>query len=301
VKASTISPDGFTNLRFAALANVPAGAPFFPAAYHDGGEPAMAIATEAADLAVRALSDADSLEIARRHLVLAIESHATTMDRICQPITLEHGVRFLGIDFSLAPFPEASRSIGTAVEACGVPAVGLSGSAGAFGFLADCLDRARFHRTGFCGLFLPVLEDAVLATRAAEGTLNIADLLLYATLCGTGLDIIPIPGAVTPGEIMSLLVDLGTMALRHNKPLTARLMPIPEKKAGDELHFDFPYFTDSRVMELPAQLLEGLLGGSGLMDVGPIQTYRRQGQPKETTIPGLADLDLTPPPAIDQD
>ena len=234
VKASTISPDGFTNLRFAALANVPAGAPFFPAAYHDGGEPAMAIATEAADLAVRALSDADSLEIARRHLVLAIESHATTMDRICQPITLEHGVRFLGIDFSLAPFPEASRSIGMAVEACGVPAVGLSGSAGAFGFLADCLDRARFHRTGFCGLFLPVLEDAVLATRAAEGTLNIADLLLYATLCGTGLDIIPIPGAVTPGEIMSLLVDLGTMALRHNKPLTARLMPIPEKKAGDE-------------------------------------------------------------------
>jgi uncharacterized protein len=42
-QASVISPDGFTNLRFAALANVPAGSPFFPAAYHRGGEPAFAL------------------------------------------------------------------------------------------------------------------------------------------------------------------------------------------------------------------------------------------------------------------
>lgn len=48
-KASTITPDGFANLRFAALANVPAGAPFFPAAYHDQEQPAFAIATESAD------------------------------------------------------------------------------------------------------------------------------------------------------------------------------------------------------------------------------------------------------------
>jgi uncharacterized protein (UPF0210 family) len=33
-EASTISADGFANMRFAALANVPAGSPFFPAAYH---------------------------------------------------------------------------------------------------------------------------------------------------------------------------------------------------------------------------------------------------------------------------
>ena len=51
-RASSISADGFGNLRFAALANVPAGSPFFPAAYHQGGEPTFALATEAADLAV---------------------------------------------------------------------------------------------------------------------------------------------------------------------------------------------------------------------------------------------------------
>ena len=43
---------GFGNLRLAMLANVGPHAPFFPAAYHDGGPPALAIATESADLAV---------------------------------------------------------------------------------------------------------------------------------------------------------------------------------------------------------------------------------------------------------
>jgi len=268
-ESSTISPDGFANLRFAALANVPPGTPFFPAAFHDGGSPAIAVATEAADVAVDAIQNASSLESARRHLVVAIEDHASTLSQIAQRVASKQDFRFLGIDFSLAPFPEETRSIGTAMEAFGIPATGLSGTVAAATFIVDCLDRAEFPRTGFCGLFLPVLEDTVLARRAAEGKLKITHLLLYATLCGTGLDTIPLPGDVTPEAMASLLVDLGALALRHNKPLTARLMPIPGKVVGDDIHYDFPYFADSRVMNLPAELLEGLLGGSGVLDIGP--------------------------------
>ncbi len=36
-------------------------------------------------------------------------------------------------------------------------------------FLADSLDQASFRRTGFCGLLFPVLEDEILAARAASG------------------------------------------------------------------------------------------------------------------------------------
>lgn len=268
-EVSTIASDGFANLRFASLANVKAGSPFFPAAYHDGGTPALAIATESADIAVEALQDAQSLISARRRLVLAIEDNASALSHIAEHVAVEHNVRFLGVDFSLAPFPEKARSIGTALEALGVPSVGLSGTAAAASFLTDCLDRAQFPRTGFCGLFLPVLEDSVLAARAAQGQLTITHLLLYATLCGTGLDTIPLPGDASPETLLSLLIDLGTLALRHNKPLTARLMPIPGKKVGDEIHFDFPYFADSRVMNLPAEPLSGLLGGSGTLDINP--------------------------------
>ncbi|MCK4692445.1 MAG: DUF711 family protein, partial [Anaerolineales bacterium] len=219
--------------------------------------------------AVEALQDAQSLITARRRLVLAIEDNASALSQIAEHVAAEHNVRFLGVDFSLAPFPEKARSIGTALEALGIPGVGLSGTAAAASFFTDCLDRAQFQRTGFCGLFLPVLEDSVLAARAAQGQLTITHLLLYATLCGTGLDTIPLPGDASPEALVSLLIDLGTLALRHNKPLTARLMPIPGKKVGDEIHFDFPYFADSRVMNLPAEPLSGLLGGSGTLDINP--------------------------------
>ncbi len=268
-ESSTISADGFANLRFAALANVPPGAPFFPAAFHDGGSPAVAVATEAADVAVDAVLNASSLESARRHLVVAIEDHASTLSAITQNVASKHDHRFLGIDFSLAPFAEETRSIGMAMEAFGLPAAGLSGTAAAATFITDCLERAEFPRTGFCGLLLPVLEDTVLAARAAEGKLTVTHLLLYATLCGTGLDTIPLPGDVTTGAMASLLVDLGALALRHNKPLTARLMPIPGKTVGDEIRYDFPYLASSRVMNLPAESLEGLLGGSGVLEIGP--------------------------------
>jgi uncharacterized protein (UPF0210 family) len=267
--SASLSPDGFTNLRFAALANVYPGSPFFPAAYHGRGEPALALAVEGAELAVEVLRDATSLSAVRRQLINRIEAHAMTLTRVAQPVSVEHEISFLGIDFSLAPFPEQQRSLGTALEAFGIPASGLAGTAAAASVLAECLDQAQFQRTGFCGLFFPVLEDCALAAGAAKGTLTLRDLMLYATICGAGLDTVPIPGDVSVDEIMAILVDLGSLALRHDKPLTARLMPIPGKTVGDEVHFDFPYFADTCVMAVHAQPLNGLLAGSEVLRIGP--------------------------------
>jgi uncharacterized protein (UPF0210 family) len=267
--SASLSPDGFTNLRFAALANVYPGSPFFPAAYHSRGEPAIALAVEGAELAVEAMRDAASLSAIRRQLINRIEAHAMTLTRVAQPIATEHEISFLGIDFSMAPYPEQQRSLGAAVEAFGVPSIGLAGSVAAASVLAECLDQAQFQRTGFCGLFFPVFEDSTLAAGAAKETLTLRDLMLYATICGAGLDTVPIPGDVSVDEIMAVLIDLGALALRHDKPLTARLMPIPGKAVGDEVHFDFPYFADTRVMAVHAQPLNGLLAGSGVLRIGP--------------------------------
>jgi hypothetical protein len=266
---ATISPDGFANLRFAALANVYPGTAFFPAAYHRGDGPAIALAAEGAQLAVEAMQGATSLSAARRKLVGRIEAHGATMTRVVQPIANEHEVRYLGIDFSMAPFPEEGRSLGTALEAFGIPAVGLAGTAAAAAVLAECLDQAQFQRTGFCGLFFPVFEDSVLAARAAEGSLSIADLLIYTAVCGTGLDTVPLPGDVSVDDITAVLLDLGALALRQDKPLTARLMPIPGKAAGDDVHFDYPYFTPTKVMALSTRPLTGILAGSRILQIGP--------------------------------
>jgi len=266
---AALSPDGFGNLRFAALVNVPSGTPFFPAAYHRGGPSAVAIATESADLAVAAVREGHSLRDIRQKLIHAVEAHANAIQGIAQRSAAEHGLRFNGLDFSLAPYPEPGRSIGTALEALGASAVGAPGSAAAAAFFADSLSRASFQRAGFCGLFLPVLEDSVLAQRAASGQLSLSDLLLFSTLCGTGLDTIPLPGSTGTQALRALLVDLAAVGLRHAKPLTARLMPIPGKESGDPVHFDFAYFADSGIMAIPAAGLSGSLGSSDLLDVGP--------------------------------
>ncbi len=262
-RAASLSPDGFANLRFAALANVPAGTPFFPAAYHDNIHTSFAIATEAADLAVQAFTQAGSLPEAQRNLAYRIEFKAQALGATAQELVDRYGIQFGGIDFSLAPYPAEARSLGEAMEKLGVPALGLHGSLASAAFLASTIDQAHFPRAGFSGLMMPVLEDGVLAQRAAEGTLTVMDLLLYSCVCGTGLDTVPLPGDTTPEQITAVLLDLACMAQRLGKPLTARLMPIPGKAAGDPTDFNFSYFVNSRVMALRAQPLSGFWTGEG--------------------------------------
>ncbi len=249
-QSSTIAPNGFANLRFAALANVKAGAPFFPAAYHDSDTPAFAIATESADLAVSAFENAKTLEEGRKNLISEITKHGQAIASVAQSLIPNSQLLFKGIDFSLAPFPADAHSLGAAVEKLGVSKIGLHGSLAAAAILTEAIDRADFPHTGFSGFMQPILEDSILAQRAAEGTLTIKDALLYSAVCGTGLDTIPLAGDATAEQIAPLLLDLSALALRLDKPLTARLMPIPNKKAGDDTNFDFAFFANSKIMSL---------------------------------------------------
>src|SRR5574338_241292 len=257
VKCAALEPNGFANLQFAALANVRAGAPFLPAAYHDGDEPAFAVATESADLAVQAFEQAKTLEEARNNLVGVIEKHGKRLAQVAKSLN----ARFGGIDFSLAPFPDDAHALGNAVEKMGVSHIGYHGSLAAAAILTEAIDRADFPHTGFSGFMQPVLEDSVLARRAAEGTLTIKDVLLYSAVCGTGLDTVPLPGNTTAEQITPLLLDLCALALRLDKPLTAGLMPVPGKKAGEETNFDFAFFAPSRVMALDSAGLNSPLNG----------------------------------------
>jgi hypothetical protein len=263
--------DGFGNLRFAALANVPPGGPFFPAAYHGGGAPAFAIATQAADLAVGACRGASDAEEARVALKAAIEAEAERLVEVGERLGLAHGVRFGGVDFSLAPFPTPECSIGAALEALTGRPLGAVGTLAAAATLTDAVDHADFPHAGFCGLMLPVLEDGVLAQRAAEGRLRVSDLLHWSAVCGTGLDTVPLPGDVSEGALAGLLFDVAALAARLDKPLTARLMPLPGKAAGDPVHFDFAYFADGGVLPL------GEDEGAGMLDQTLALALHRRG------------------------
>lgn len=264
------SGDGFTNLRFAALANVKPYAPFFPAAYARPGEkPAIALAIECADEAVRAFTNAGYLSAALDTFIATLESNAHIIRRTCTAACSQYDIDFKGLDFSPAPYPQEWCSLGKAMELLGVPALGNSGSLAIASLLASALDKGDWQRTGFNGLMLAVLEDSTLAQRAAESQLTLKDLLLYSAVCGTGLDTIPLPGDATPSQVSSVLMDLGALAIRLNKPLTGRLMPIPGKKAGDETCYEFEFFANSRVMALEGESLGAPFTEAPRIEISP--------------------------------
>jgi uncharacterized protein (UPF0210 family) len=94
-----------------------------------------------------------------------------------------------------------------------------------------------------------VLEDAVLARRAAERAPSLHELLLYSAVCGTGLDTIPLPEDVSEAELTGAFLDVAALSIALNgKPLTARLLPVPGSKAGDLTTFTFDYFSNTRVL-----------------------------------------------------
>jgi uncharacterized protein len=270
-QVSRILDNGFGNLYLTALANCSPGSPFFPVAYHGGGAAHFAVAVESADLAVTAVQAAKTLAEARHNLVTAIETAAEAIGQTALLLAPQYDLIYSGIDFSLAPFPGADKSLAGALEALGLPHLGAPGSLFSAAFVTEAIGRARFPRCGFSGLMLPVLEDSVLARRAAEGMITVNDLLSYAAVCGVGLDTIPLPGDTEEASLAGILLDVAALAARLNKPLTARLMPLPGLQAGDPVSFDFPYFADSRVMALPGTGLQGLLAAAQSLPLAAVR------------------------------
>ena len=265
-RVSAIHADGFGNLFLGALAGCGPGHPFLPASYHSGGPASFAVAVEAADVALAAVGGAATLDEARGRLVAAIEDAAAAFVPAAERLAAAFGLRFGGIDFSPAPYPTPDKSLGAALEALGV-GVGGPGALFAAAFITDALDRARFPRAGFCGLMLPVLEDATLARRAAAGGLALSDLLLYSAVCGVGLDTVPLPGDVDEATLAGILLDTAALSARLRKPLVARLMPLPGLRAGDATSFSFEYFAPSGVMSVAAAETGGLLAGAGAIEL----------------------------------
>ncbi|CAA9243179.1 MAG: hypothetical protein AVDCRST_MAG77-1793 [uncultured Chloroflexi bacterium] len=265
--------DGFGNLRFAALANCSPHIPFFPAAYHDGGDRlTVGIALEAADVAVEAFEGAGTLQEAQERLCRRLAGATAEVElRVRQAIGVRRDVEVTGVDLSLAPFPADDRSIAHAFERLGLPAFGAHGTLFTASFLTGCLQQvwestsgqARGEkRFGFSGLMLPVLEDSVLAARAAEGRFGVDSLLLYSAVCGLGLDTVPLPGDTSPEELGAIILDMAALAVRLDKPLTARLFPVPGKRAGDPVSWDFAFFAPSRVLPVRGMGLGGVLAAT---------------------------------------
>jgi len=240
------------NFRFAAIAEVPPLTPFFPAAYHNGFGHQFAIALESANLVADAFKDAPDLATARRRLMDALSEEAFAIQAEAGRVDMDTGWTYMGIDLSPAPLKDVS--IGAAMENLTNQPLGSNGTLTAAETITSALRNIEVKRTGYSGLMLPILEDSRLAQRWGEGRLSIDSLLSYSAVCGTGLDTVPLPGDVTQEQLSLIIGDMASLAVKWHKPLSARLMPIQGKGAGDTTEFDSQFLVNTTIQPLDRTL-----------------------------------------------
>ena len=246
---SRLGKDGFANLRFAAAFDVPAGGPFFPAAYQAEGAPdGFSIAIEAADLAVNAALPGLTIDLFEQGLRGQITGQLQALAALAQ--TERGRLNFFGIDCSLAPYPSHERSLGTAIERLTGGPFGGPGTVTAVAALRRAVANATFPKAGFNAPMLIVLEDAALAAGSSTGHYDWTQLLACAAAGSCGPDVVPLPGDIPPGRLAAALRDVATLAQSVGRPLEMRVLPLPGRAAGDATQFSFDYFAPSRVMAL---------------------------------------------------
>lgn len=248
------TPEGFGNFRFAMLACVEPGGPFFPAAYHAGamsltcglqGAPLIsdALRSLGAD-GKHVLALSQITDVVRETIAMQASPVVSLSQRVAQSLHIPFG----GIDLSPAPMGEVS--IVEALELCGYGELGSPGTLAVAAALTTALKSTGLPTCGYNGLMLPVLEDRLLGQRWEDGRVNAHQLLLYSAVCGTGLDTLPLAGDCEPERLAHLLLDVATLAVRYQKPLSARLFPVPGRRAGERTQFTSPYLTNTLIKPL---------------------------------------------------
>lgn len=246
------SPHSQGNFSFAATAFLPAYAPFFPGSWfdgHDGSGQKFAIGWEGANIVQETFAPTHDHSMPADRLKAAFAREGKAVEVIAERISRSSGWEYLGLDPTPAPLKDVS--IGAAIESYTGHPLGSSGTLTAAFVITSAVKAVPVKQIGYRGLMLPVMEDARIAQRWSEGAINLDSLLAYSSVCGTGLDTIPLPGDVTEEQLARIIGDMATLAFKWKKPLTARLQPVKDGKVGDMSNFDGPYLVNAVLQKLP--------------------------------------------------
>lgn len=253
---SQLSDTGFDNFRCGVSFNCKPNGAFFPFTHHTGKN-GFSIAVELTPLFVQIIrcSMGKSMEKIRTEIINELLPVLKGIDEISLEIEEATGMTYYGIDASLAPHPEhPDDSVAYIIELLAGNRFGSNGTTFVTSFLTDIIKslikRSGIKATGFNGVMYSVLEDAKLGEVNNEPAgLSIDSLLAFSTMCGCGIDMVPIPGDISEKEVASIMFDVAAIAIRLNKSLGVRLLPIPGKAAGEFTDFDHDFLHNTRIWE----------------------------------------------------
>jgi hypothetical protein len=258
-KISEITPRGEGNFNFTINYNCKSQIPYFPASYHNSiDEDCFALGIESPDLLVESLK---SLKLEQNHnkrmkqsykiMSESLQYHIYNILDVINNFTHQYKTKFIGIDTSAAPSKDCSSMVDV-YKLLGVPYFGAAGTLEASSLLTKVFKSQKgCELIGFSGLMLAVVEDRGLALATTKNEFDIRALLQYSSVCGIGLDTVPIEGDTSIKKITDICMDTGILAFRLNKPLTVRLFPVPNKKAREMTIFQSDDLCNSAVLKVP--------------------------------------------------
>ncbi|HEX7491348.1 MAG TPA: PFL family protein [Candidatus Limnocylindrales bacterium] len=224
------------------FANAVPDNPFMAGAFHGFGEGDEAISVGisgpgvVAD-ALRRLPAGAPLQDLAEEIKRTVFKITRVGEHVGREVARRMSVPFGIVDISLAPTSLPGDSVAEILELIGVERVGLPGTTAALAMLNDAVKKGGAMATsragGLSGAFIPVSEDASMASAVADGHLSLEKLEAMTAVCSVGLDMIALPGSTSAQTIAAIIADEAAIGIINNKTTACRLIPVPGAVPGD--------------------------------------------------------------------
>lgn len=255
----TKDKDGLGAAKLVVFCNAVEDNPFMAGAFHGlgEGETVINVGVSGPGVVHHALKSAKGASI--NEIAEIIKKTAFKITRAGELIAKQAAKRlnaeFGIVDLSLAPTPVMGDSVAHILEEMGLQSVGCHGTTAALAMLNDAVKKGGVMASGsvggLSGAFIPVSEDAGMIAAAKSGAISLNKLEAMTAVCSVGIDMVAIPGDTPATTISGIIADECAIGMINNKTTAVRVIPVPDKKVGDNVEFG------------------GLLGSAPIMPTSP--------------------------------
>jgi len=254
------------------FANAVPDNPFMAGAFHGFGEGDPAISVEisgpgvVAD-ALRRLPPGTPLPDLSEEIKRTVFKITRGGEHVGREVARRMGVNFGIVDISGAhvhPGRRGGRNPGADRRGAGGPARHdrRPGDAQRRGEEGGAMAMATARAGVLSGAFIPVSEDANMASAVADGHLVLEKLEAMTAVCSVGLDMIALPGDTSAQTNSAIIADEAAIGMINHKTTACRLIPVPGAKPGDWVDWG-GLLGRAPVMDVRNRATVGLVGRAG--------------------------------------
>lgn len=248
-----IIADGSANFRLGISMNIQPNGPFFPFTYSDGESLSFSVGLELAEEINQILLEEQKADLnaLKDRIIDRLDSQICGIEAFALQTAEQLGIEFRGIDFSLAPLPQHGSSVITILEQLGIQNMNDTGIMFGTAFLTDILKylAARHKSVGFSGVMYSLLEDYRYAEINDISGISIDRMISTSTMCGCGVDMVPVAFDVTGQQLRTILMEVGCISSRLHKPLGVRILPaMADKNGRTKIAGDGDFITNTKLV-----------------------------------------------------